>query len=237
MYTALVCLVLANLLYFALHISSQGTFPKPLDKEEETELFHKFAATGDLEARNTIIEHNLRLVAHICKKYYAAGQVDQDDLVSIGTIGLIKAVSTFNCDKGIRFATYAAKCIENEILMNFRSQKKTAGTLYINDTIESDGDGSSLTYLDVVADSTDIVDTIDLGLRSAALIEGVNTALTPRERIIVKLRYGLNNQRPKTQKEVAKLLGISRSYVSRLEKKALGKLERALKKRGEREEG
>ncbi len=121
--------------------------------------------------------------------------------------------------------------------MNFRSQKKTAGTLYINDTIESDGDGSSLTYLDVVADSTDIVDTIDLGLRSAALIEGVNTALTPRERIIVKLRYGLNNQRPKTQKEVAKLLGISRSYVSRIEKKALGKLERALKKRGEKEEG
>ena len=146
-------------------------------------------------------------------------------------------MSTFNCDKGIRFATYAAKCIENEVLMNFRSQKKTAGTLYINDTIESDGDGSSLTYLDVVADSTDIVDTIDLGLRSAALIEGVNTALTPRERIIVKLRYGLNNQRPKTQKEVAKLLGISRSYVSRIEKKALGKLERALKKRGEKEEG
>ena len=176
-------------------------------------------------------------MAHICKKYYAAGQVDQDDLVSIGTIGLIKAVSTFNCDKGIRFATYAAKCIENEVLMNFRSQKKTAGTLYINDTIESDGDGSSLTYLDVVADSTDIVDTIDLGLRSAALIEGVNTALTPRERIIVKLRYGLNNQRPKTQKEVAKLLGISRSYVSRIEKKALGKLERALKKRGEKEDG
>ena len=233
MYTAFICLILANLLYFALHISSQSSFPKPLDKEEEADLFMKYKEEGDMEARGKLIEHNLRLVAHICKKYYAAGQADQDDLVSIGTIGLIKAVSTFNHQKGIRFATYAAKCIENEILMQFRSQKKNAGLLYINDSIEQDGEGGSLTYLDVVADDTDIVETIDLGIRSEKMIHLINTVLTPRERIIIKLRFGLNNQRPQTQKEVAGLLGISRSYVSRIEKKALGKLYKGLKDMGQ----
>lgn len=224
MFSTLISLALANLLYFALHIEGNGSFPKPLSAEKEREYF-KRKEEGDPEARNRLIEHNLRLVAHIAKKYYSATN-DQDDLISIGTIGLIKAVNTFSYDKGTRFATYASRCIENEILMHFRNVKKTAGDVYINEPIDSDGDGNSITLMDIFADEESLIDNIDLKMKSEKLYRFVQQNLDARERMIIELRYGLNGRRPMTQREIAKKLNISRSYVSRIEKKALEKLRR-----------
>lgn len=170
-----------------------------------------------------MIEHNLRLVAHIVKKYYSA-QKDQDDLISIGTIGLIKAVSTFDYNKGTRFATYAARCIENEILMHFRNAKKSAQDIYISDPIDTDKEGNALTFMDIVADDDCIIDSIDLKLKSEKLYELIEKHLDTREKEIIYLRYGLRGNIPLTQREVAKKLKISRSYVSRIETKALLKL-------------
>ena len=178
---------------------------------------------GDPNAKNELIEHNLRLVVHIIKKYYANTR-DQDDLISIGTIGLIKAASTFNYDKGTRFATYASRCIENEVLMYFRSRKKNAQDVYISDPIDTDKDGNTLTLQDIMADEGSIFDDIELKLRAEQLHQCIEKTLAGREREIVILRYGLNGHRPLTQREVASSLRISRSYVSRLEKKALEKL-------------
>lgn len=226
MYSALVLCALGNLIFLVLHLTGTGSFPKPLSAAEERECLLAIRR-GDSAARNKLIEHNLRLVAHIIKKYYAAAR-DQEDLISIGTIGLIKAVSTFDCDKGTRFATYASRCVENEILMFFRTKKKSAGDVYISDPIDTDKDGNALTLLDVMSQEDDMLETVALQLRSEELHSCIDTALDPRERQIVTLRYGLRGQLPLTQREVAGMLGISRSYVSRLEKKALEKLKDCL---------
>ena len=226
MWAELLSFVTSHLLYLMLHLEKCSTFPKPLTAAQEQQCFARMEK-GDPKAREELIEHNLRLVAHIAKKY-AGGQTDSDDLLSIGTIGLIKAVSSFSFHKGTRFATYAAKCIENEILMYFRSLKKTAGDVYISDPIESDKDGNPLTLLDIVADETNIADLVDLKIESEKLRKLVCEYLEPRERIIIQLRYGLTGDAPLTQREIARKLRISRSYVSRLEKRALEVLRQGL---------
>ena len=208
--------------YFALHVKGAGAFPPPLSAEREAELLEK-SRNGDDGARNELIEHNLRLVAHIVKKYYNTG-ADQDDMISIGTIGLIKAVSTFNTDKGIHLATYASRCIENEILMFFRNQKKTAQDVFISDPIDTDKDGNTLTLIDVIADKSDIADEIDTKIKVEKLRVILPVCLTERERLIIEMRYGLCGRDELTQREIAKKLNISRSYVSRIEKSALEKL-------------
>ena len=220
MVSLFVCL--CNLLYFALHVTGGGSFPRPLTAKEERACLEAIAA-GDEGARAKLIEHNLRLVAHIIKKYYASFK-DQDDLISIGTIGLIKAVSTFRPEKNTRFATYASRCIENEVLMHFRNKRKSAQDVYISDPIDTDKEGNSLTLMDIMAEDDNIVDKIDLNIKSEQLYRFVARNLDERERKIIVLRYGLGGVRPLTQREVAKSLNISRSYVSRIEKKALEKL-------------
>ncbi|MCI8601687.1 MAG: RNA polymerase sporulation sigma factor SigK [Oscillospiraceae bacterium] len=225
MWLELLALAASKFWFFALHSERFGSFPKPLSREQEKGCFEA-ASKGDMSARNRLIEHNLRLVAHIVKKY-AAMPADQDDLQSIGTIGLIKAVETFSPEKNTRFASYAARCIENEILMYFRSLKKSSGDVSINDPIETDRDGNPLTLFDLIADEENIADTIDLKLDSERLYQAVKAELDSRERLIVTLRYGLGGRRPLTQREIAKKLDISRSYVSRIEKRALEKLRRA----------
>ena len=216
---------LSSILFFFLHITSAGSFPKALTAAEEKKYLEQMAA-GDHHARQKLIEHNLRLVAHIAKKYYA-DENDRDDLVSIGTVGLIKAVDSFDPTKGIRLSSYASRCIENEILMFFRSAKKTAQDVLLNDPIDTDKDGNTLTLLDTIATDDHILEDIDLRMKVRQLYEAVKTRLSPREREIILLRYGLTGQRPLVQREVAKKLNISRSYVSRLEKKALQKLRKA----------
>ena len=212
MFAWIIDLVASHLLYFALHVTGSGSFPKPLSAKEERACLER-VAQGDPEARATLIEHNLRLVAHIIKKYYAA-QKDQDDLISIGTIGLIKAISTFKYDKGTRFATYAARCIENEILMYFRNQKKSAQDVYISDPIDTDKEGNSLSLMDIIAEDDNIVDRIDLRIKTEHLYRYLGEVLTPREQSIIEMRYGLFGRHPMTQREVATKLRISRSYVS-----------------------
>lgn len=214
--------IIGNLFYLALHVKSAGSFPPPLKAKEESELLQRSAA-GDIDARNKLIEHNLRLVAHIVKKYYTAG-CDQDDLISIGTIGLIKAIGTFKNEKGIRLATYAARCIENEILMYFRNMKKSAQDVYISDPIDTDKDGNTLTLIDVIADEGDIAEEIDKKMKIEKLKVIISGVLDEREYEIIRERYGLGGTGELTQREVAKRLGISRSYVSRIEKSALQKL-------------
>lgn len=213
--------ILCSIFHFALHLSGES-FPKPLSQKEERECFEKISK-GDEEARNRVIEHNLRLVAHVVKKY-GQSSVDQDDLISIGTIGLIKAVSGYSHKKETKFATYASRCIENEILMYFRSLKKNAQDIFISDPIDVDSEGNALSIIDIIADEHDISEDIELKLRSEKLYKYIKESLTPRERLIVKLRYGLCSTVPLTQREVASRMKISRSYVSRIEKKALQKL-------------
>ena len=214
--------ILSSLVFIALHPTNAGSFPMPLSSKDEMELLAKMQK-GDNMARAKLIEHNLRLVAHVAKKYMGAG-TDQDDLISIGTIGLIKAVSSFNSEKGIRLATYAARCIDNEILMHFRSNKKNNLDVSINEPIETDHEGNDLSLIDVIADEGNIVDEIDTKIKIERLHKYIDEALTGRERLIIKLRYGLIGGKEYTQREVAKHLKISRSYVSRIEKKALSKL-------------
>ncbi|MBQ1904807.1 MAG: RNA polymerase sporulation sigma factor SigK [Ruminococcus sp.] len=209
----------SKLLLFALHFETEGHFPKPLPPDEERRCFEQMAA-GDKKARDTLIEHNLRLVAHIIKKYYSAAS-DQEDLISIGTIGLIKAVSTFDYTKGTRFATYGSRCVENEILMHFRSLKKTALDRYFDDPVDSDKDGNNLCLIDMIAGGEDVGDKIELLIRCEQLYKYIESELDEREKQIIRLRYGLSDGRALTQREVASKLGISRSYVSRIEKKAL----------------
>ncbi len=219
--------LLSNSLLLSLHLAGHtGSFPKPLSAKEEQEYLSRCTG-GDIEARNVLVEHNLRLVAHIVKKYYTPDS-EQDDLISIGTIGLIKGITSYRPEKNTRLATYAAKCVENEILMYFRSKKKAQNEVSLSDSIDTDKDGNALYLLDVVGvDDTmyaDLQDKEDC-VRVRAL---VNECLTPREREIVSLRYGLGGRMPRTQREIASKLGISRSYVSRIEKRALEKLEEAL---------
>ncbi len=222
MFWDLICKIASGLLYLALHVSPSGSFPPPLKNSEETELLKKYH-DGDMAARDKLIEHNLRLVAHIVKKYYNSDG-EQDDLISIGTIGLIKGISTFKRDKNIRLATYAARCIENEILMYFRSLKKTSQDVYINDPIDTDKDGNTLSLIDIIADETDIAEQIDTKIRLEKLKSIINDALDDREKTIICYRYGIGGCRELTQHEIASKLNISRSYVSRIEKAALEKL-------------
>lgn len=214
--------VISGIFYLALHPTNVGSFPPALSPSEENELLKRMGE-GDKSARDKLIEHNLRLVAHVVKKYYT-DKVEQDDLISIGTIGLIKGISTFKPNKGIKLATYAARCIENEILMYFRSLKKTAQDISINDPIETDKEGNNLSLIDVIADDKNILDEIDVRIKTEKLKSYMDEVLTPREKIIISLRFGLIGGSEKTQREVAKQLKISRSYVSRIEKKALIKL-------------
>ena len=227
MYTLLLP-ALGNLLFLALHITGSGSFPRPLSAREEQECLQKIQQ-GDTAAKNKLIEHNLRLVAHIIKKYYAVSS-DQDDLISIGTIGLIKGISTFKADKNVRLATYASRCIENEILMHFRSQRKLQGEVSLSDAIDTDKEGGSLYLLDVVG--TDDTMLSDLQDREEQLLlrRLVRDCLTEREADIIRRRYGLEGHPPQTQRQVAAIYGISRSYVSRIEKRALEKLEKELRK-------
>lgn len=227
MFFSLLAFAMSNIIYLALHIASSGSFPRTLTPAEE-HAYLKAYENGDIKARNKLIEHNLRLVAHIIKKYYSSVR-DQDDLISIGTIGLIKAVSTYNKCKGTRLATYAARCIENEILMCFRNQKKSSQDLYISDPIDTDSDGNVLTLLDVISSEDTILDDIDLKIKSECLHKYIDEVLDPRERMIILMRYGLRGYPPLTQREVAAKIGISRSYVSRIEKKALQTLNKRFK--------
>lgn len=206
-------LLFANTLLFSLRLSGSGSFPKPLSAAEEREWLDRYAK-GDPEARNVLIERNLRLVAHIIKKYYTQNG-DQEDLISIGTIGLIKGISSFDPSKGARLATYAARCIENEILMYFRGQKKLQGEVSLSDSIESDKEGNALQLMDVVGVDDTMLEDIhdrDSALRLRQLVQD---CLTLREAEIIRLRYGLGGTIPLTQREVAASFGISRSYVSR----------------------
>lgn len=218
-------ILLMNSLLLMLRIAPGDSFPKPLSRTEEQEYLVRWAR-GDVEARNLLVEHNLRLVAHIMKKYYTQTD-DVDDLISIGTIGLIKGVNTYKPDKGVRLATYASRCIENEILMHFRSRKKSAGDVSLSEALDVEGDGG-LSMMDVVAQEDDMAERIGNAELCEELKKSIETALTKREAKIIRLRYGLDGAPPMTQKETALLCGISRSYVSRIEKKALEKLRLSL---------
>ncbi len=205
-----------------LRLSPGGSFPAPLTAEEERSCLLLWQ-DGDIAARNVLVEHNLRLVAHIIKKYYTQAS-DIEDLISIGTIGLIKGINTYKPDRGIRLATYASRCIENEILMHFRGQKKTMGDVSLSDVLDTDGEGNSLSLMDVLSQNDELSDRIGELELCGKLRELVGSALDEREAKIIRLRYGLDGSPPMTQRETAKVCRISRSYVSRIEKKALSKL-------------
>jgi RNA polymerase sporulation-specific sigma factor len=220
-------LLLKSSLALSLHLAgSASSFPKPLSPEEEQQYLAR-CAQGDLEARNILVERNMRLVAHIIKKYYTQ-TVDQDDLISIGTIGLIKGISSYKPEKNVRLATYAARCIENEVLMFFRSQKKLQGEVSLSETLETDKDGNDLSLMDVVGVEDTMLDDLDARESQVRVRKLVEECLTEREADIIRQRYGLGGRQPRTQRELAADYGISRSYVSRIEKRALGKLEEAL---------
>lgn len=225
--------IFSKLLFVFLKVNDEGfyvsSFPPPLSAEREKECFYLYKEKGDMNARNELIEHNLRLVAHIVKKYYS-GSENTDDIISVGTIGLIKAVDTFNTSKGSRFATYAGKCLQNEILMYFRSKKKYNNEVSMNETIDVDKDGNPLTGSDIIAVDDTIADDIDLKLRSARAISIINSELTEREKKIIIMRYGLGDRTAITQREVAERMGISRSYVSRIECSALKKIADGMKR-------
>ncbi|MDD6877327.1 MAG: RNA polymerase sporulation sigma factor SigK [Clostridiaceae bacterium] len=228
--------MLSGVLFYCLHtlclalrVNRTGSFPRPLTPEEERDCLRRLAA-GDVDARNELIEHNLRLVAHIIKKYYSTG-VDTDDLISIGTIGLIKAISSFSPERGTRLATYTARCIENEILMFFRAQKRVSSEVSLSEPIDSDGDGNTLALMDVISEDDDMAERIDEQDRTLRLRACIQSALDDRERQIIALRYGVpDGKKCMTQREAAQICGISRSYVSRIEKKALEKLKEAFEK-------
>ena len=203
-----------------------GSFPKPLSPQEEQHDL-ALASQGDPAARNVLIERNLRLVAHIMKKYYAQ-EADQEDLISIGTIGLIKAISTYRMDKNIKLATYASRCIENEILMYFRSRRKSSQDVSLSDLIETGGEGNALSLMDVVCDENDLLDQLESRENTRSLYRVLEKSLTDQERQVIIHRYGLMGCRPLRQREVAQTLGISRSYVSRIEKRGLEKLRKGL---------
>ena len=225
MYTLLLP-ALGNLLFLALHVTGSGSFPRPLSAREEQECLQKIRE-GDTAARNKLIEHNLRLVAHIIKKYYAVSG-DQDDLISIGTIGLIKAVTTFDAEKGARFATYASRCIENEILMYLRKNAGRKGEVSFDEPLNTDWDGNELLLSDVLGTEADVVmrpieEDVERDLLAAAI-----NVLSPREKQIITLRFGLGGGKEQTQKEVADQLGISQSYISRLEKRIISRLKKEI---------
>lgn len=211
--------IFQNLTFFALHLKNMNSFPKPLSAKKERELLEKMAK-GDKDARNTLIEHNLRLVSHIVKKYYSEYD-EQEDLISLGTVGLIKGIDSFDMQKGARLVTYAARCIENEILMYFRAKKKDSNVVSVNEPIDSDSEGNPLTLYDIIYTEDTISDDIDLKNKIRRLYELVDSMENEREKEIIVMRYGLYNTRAYTQREIAKKLDISRSYVSRIEKRVI----------------
>ena len=206
-------LLLMNSLLLMLRIAPGDSFPKPLSREEEEKYLERWGQ-GDIESRNVLVEHNLRLVAHIIKKYFTQSE-DTEDLISIGTIGLIKGINTYKPEKGVRLATYASRCIENEILMHFRANKKSAGDLSLSDALDVDSEGNGLSVMDVVATEEDLADTLGSQELCGSLRSCIAETLDAREAQIIQLRYGLDGKAPRTQRETAKLCGISRSYVSR----------------------
>ena len=218
-----------NAAVFAVgYISRANLFPEPLTHEEE-EKYLKLLKQGDEDARNILIERNLRLVAHVVKKYQAT-KIDQDDLISIGSIGLIKGINSFNPDKGSKLSTYVSRCIDNEILMYLRSSKKLNAEVYLDEPIGKDKDDNVVTLQEVLEnDSKNIEDEVDLKMKVKKLYKKIGEVLKDREKTIIELRFGLNGSKPKTQHEIAKMLGISRSYVSRIETKAIGKLSNEFK--------
>lgn len=220
-------LALENILFFGLHFDGKNMFPKQLSPKEEADCINRIAQGSD-EARDELIIHNLRLVAYIVKKNYPDAK-DQDDLVSIGTIGLIRAAETFDYQKGNHFSTYASKCIDNQIKMHFRKIKHQLTELYINDPIESDPDGNALTIADIFSSGVNVENDVELKINSEKLYKFIAEELTDREREIICQRYGVSDMdgsvcKPLTQREIAKKMGISRSYISRIEKRALEKL-------------
>ena len=217
--------LLLSSLFYSLQLQS-GSFPKPLSAEEERH-YLELSAQGDLEARNILVERNLRLVAHVMKKYYAQ-TADQEDLISIGTIGLIKGITTFDASKGVRLATYAARCVENEILMYFRSTRKSAQDVSLSDYIETGTDGAPLELMDVICEDCDLLEQVSDREAVFRLRQAMGRCLTEQERTVVILRYGLGGRAPLRQRQVAERLGISRSYISRIEKRALQKLRKEL---------
>ncbi len=220
----MICELFTSLLFVALHISQSNLFPPPLPPEKEKELL-QLMKNGDEKAKDMLVEHNLRLVAHIIKKYYSANS-DNDELISIGTVGLIKAINTFEDGKGTRLATYASRCIENEILMHFRNLRKTALDVSFEEPIETDNEGNPLTLIDIIAKEDTVLEEICLKNNLNKLVRYVNEIDDPREKEIIILRYGLRGEAPLTQNEIAKMYGISRSYVSRIETKTLRKLKK-----------
>ena len=218
-------MLLLNSVLLMLRIAPGDSFPKPLTREEEKACLERWL-NGDLEARNVLVEHNLRLVAHIVKKYYQTD--DADELISIGSIGLIKGINTYRPDKGVRLATYVSRCIENEILMAFRARRKTAGDVSLSEALDTDEEGGGLRIMDVIASEDDLADQIGSRELCRSLRENIDRCLDEREAKIIRLRYGLDGADPLTQLETAEVCKISRSYVSRLEKRALEKLRAAM---------
>lgn len=220
LYSAL--MLMMSSAFLMLRLSPSGSFPKPLSAEEERDALAAWKS-GDTSARDRLIEHNLRLVAHITKKYYAQCD-DTDDLISIGTIGLIKAISTYDPEKKVKLATYASRCIENEILMYLRSVRRKATEVSLTDALEADEDGGGLALMDILSEEMDLDERLMLEEQSKKLYQAIDAELDAREQKVVRLRYGLGGKQPLTQRETAELIGISRSYISRIEKKALAKL-------------
>lgn len=207
--------LLGNLLVFVLHVTNAESFPAPLSKKEEAEAIEQMI-NGDKTAKDKLIKHNLRLVAHIIKKYYSTYN-EQDDLISIGTIGLIKGINSFNPEKGTKLATYVSRCIENEILMYFRNIKKTSQEISFNEPIDTDSEGNPLTLIDIISVDDTIIDDIDSNEKLKKTLKIINEIKNKRDKLIIIKRYGLDGNPPQTQKEVAEDLKISRSYVSRIE--------------------
>lgn len=217
----------SSMAFLVGYVTNGNSFPQPLDEKEE-EMYLKKFKNGDLHAKSILIERNLRLVAHIVKKYSYPGK-EVDDLISIGTVGLIKAIDSFDTSKGTRLATYAARCIENEILMLIRNNKKTKGEVYLQEPIGVDKEGNEISLMDVLSSDDDsIIEVVETKIQVKKLYSKIESALAKREQLVIQMRYGLTDGKPKTQREIAKLLGISRSYVSRIEKRALKKLYKEL---------
>ena len=219
--------MIGNVTFLTAYITGSSLFPQPLSEEEEKLYLTKFAE-GDLLAKGILVERNLRLVAHIVKKYSYPGK-DVDDLISIGTVGLIKAIDSFDASKGTRLATYAARCIENEILMLIRNNKKIKGEVYLQDAIGTDTEGNEISLMDVLSSDEDsIIEIVENKIQIKKLYDKINLALMDREKIVIQMRYGLLDGKPRTQREIALILGVSRSYVSRIEKTVLKKLNKEL---------
>lgn len=216
-----------KIMLFSSYVDNTSSFPKTLTPDEEKEYFIKYK-NGDEKAKSVLVSHNLRLVAHIVKKYSNSTK-DADDLISVGAIGLIKAIETYSLDKGTQLSTYAARCIENEILMLFRTSKKQKNVMSLEEKIGTEKDGNEVMLADVIADSVDLIEQIDNNILSETMIELIKESLSPREYEILVLRYGIGGRVAYTQREVAKKLGISRSYISRIEKKAIEKIQKKIR--------